>query len=81
MNEELKAISQSRVATTCEIPNATVLKWIVGMFPELADDATITSAGNNYRGAVKFEIEHTVQAPQPAGPILLAPLDGEDADG
>jgi hypothetical protein len=79
MSEETKAISVSRIATTCEIPNGTVLRWIVGLFPELAADAKLTSASNNYRGAISFEIEHTVQAPQPAGPILLAPLDGDDA--
>ena len=80
MTEQLKPISQSRITTTCEIPNATVLRWIVELFPELADDAKLTSASNNYRGAVKFDIEHTIQAPKPAGPILLAPLAGDDAE-
>lgn len=79
MTEELKAISVSRITTTCEIPNATVVRWIAALFPELAADAKLSSASSNYRGAVSFDIEHTVQAPQPAGPILLAPLAGDDA--
>ena len=80
MTEDAKPISVSRIRTTCEIPDATVLRWIVSLFPELADDAKLTSASNNYRGAVSFDVEHTVQAPQPAGPILLAPIGGDDAD-
>jgi len=76
--KDLKPVSQSRIATTCEIPKSTVLKWVVELFPELAADAKMTGVSDSYRGSVKFEIEHTIQAPQPAGPILLAPLDGED---
>ena len=79
MTEELKPISVSRITTTCEIPNATVVRWIAALFPELAADAKLSSASSNYRGAVSFDIEHTVQAPQPAGPIRLAPLAGDDA--
>ena len=78
--KDLKAISVSRITTTCEIPNATVVKWIAALFPELAADAKLSSASSNYRGGVSFDVEHTIQAPQPAGPILLTPLDGEDAD-
>jgi hypothetical protein len=80
MPEKLKPISVSRIRTTCEVPDGTVLRWIVALFPELADDCKLCNAGTNYRGATSFEIEHTIQAPQPAGPILLAPLSGEDAE-
>ena len=76
---EATPISVSRIRTTCEVPDGTVLRWIVALFPELADDCSLSSVSSNYRGGISFEVEHTVQAPKPAGPIRLAPLAGDDA--
>ena len=78
MKEELKPSSQSRISTRCEIPKGRVLQWVVELFPEIAEDARLAHIGDNYNGSVYFEVDHTVQAPRPAGPILLAPLDGKD---
>jgi hypothetical protein len=90
MTEDPKPVSQSKISTTCDIPNGSVLRWIVGLFPDsgLADDARIVGVSSNYfdtqlrvRGSIRFEIQHTTQPTRPAGPILFAPIHGEDAEG
>ena len=75
---EVKPESISVIKTQCAIPEQDVVDWIMSKFPSLGSDSTLVAVNRNYRGAVIFDIEHTKQLPQPAGPILLAPVAEEE---
>ncbi len=74
------ASSQSRIKTELKIPCPTVLRLILDLFPEIADDAQIVQAWAA-GGSVEFTVEHTVQPLKQAGPILLAQPDPLDPNG
>lgn len=69
--------SRSMIRTECAVPNATILRWLLSMFPEIHEDAKIDTVVDTYRGSIKFTVLHTQQPSKPAGPIMLSPP-GED---
>lgn len=77
-------VSQSLIKTQCIVPKIAILPWIRSRFPELGEDAKLTGIGYHYQDGADsyaFTIEHTIQLPKPAGPILLSVPNGDAADG
>lgn len=79
MSEEPIAIAKSMIKTEIIVPDFSIVAMLVKMFPELGEDVNLTNVESTYTTGrqCKFTVEHCVQEPKPAGPILLEAVNGD----